>query len=304
MLGLKGYIFEAPRVDSIKNLHIQNFRLLWNQLTGILTIFSFLPSTAEDHALIINYPLLAGFQECTVPVFCKYDEIKFDDNLSTLLGDVPGTTPKISKRLRPNARKSCNPGIRATRTTPKLFVLFFIPTTLVHSAHLQVSAAPNKTWTIATVSATNPVPAERTRDCVCEINCNDCAKVYIGQTARELHTRIGEHKRRSNKPPRIAEEYQTLVKDSAMVVHALDTEHRIDLENVEVLRRGLRFTPQRLIAEAVEITKHHSVNRIEDVELASEWKAVLDYVLPPLLSHPIRNSLDFCLPNILTWRHK
>ncbi|KER33985.1 LOW QUALITY PROTEIN: hypothetical protein T265_12469 [Opisthorchis viverrini] len=121
------------------------------------------------------------------------------------------------------------------------------------------------------VQLKDPLAAERTRDCVYKINCNDCAKVYIGQAAKELHTRIGEHKRSINKPPRNAEEYQTLVKDSAMAVHTLETGHRIDLENVEVLRRRMRFTPQRLIAEAVEITKHHSVNRIEGVELASEF---------------------------------
>ncbi|GAA50763.1 hypothetical protein CLF_105016 [Clonorchis sinensis] len=49
-----------------------------------------------------------------------------------------------------------------------------------------------------------------------------------------------------------------------MAVHALDTGRTIDLDNVEVLRQRLRFTPQRLIAEAVEITKHYSVNRIEE----------------------------------------
>ncbi|KER26356.1 hypothetical protein T265_06401 [Opisthorchis viverrini] len=51
--------------------------------------------------------------------------------------------------------------------------------------------------------------------------------------------------------------------------------HRIDLENVEVLRRGLRFTPHRLTAEAVEITRHYSVNRMEGAELPTVWKAVL-----------------------------
>ncbi|KER27439.1 hypothetical protein T265_13803, partial [Opisthorchis viverrini] len=99
-------------------------------------------------------------------------------------------------------------------------------------------------------------------------NYNGCTKVYIGQTARELHTRIVEHKRSINKPPRNAEEYQMLVKDSAMVVHALDTVYRTDLENVEVLRRGLRFTPQRLIVETVEITKHHGANRMEGYSAA------------------------------------
>ncbi|GAA48808.1 hypothetical protein CLF_102061 [Clonorchis sinensis] len=114
------------------------------------------------------------------------------------------------------------------------------------------------------------------RNCVYRIKCNDCTKVYIGQTARELHTRIGEHKRSINRPPRNIDEYQAIVNDSAMAGHALDTGHRIDLENVDILRRGLKFTPQRLVTEAMEIAKHPSVNRIEGVELASVWRAVLD----------------------------
>ncbi|KAG5446663.1 hypothetical protein CSKR_112980 [Clonorchis sinensis] len=68
---------------------------------------------------------------------------------------------------------------------------------------------------------------ERTRDCVRKINCNDCTKVYIGQTARELHARIGEHKMRIIKTRKYAEEYQGLDKHSEMV---LNTRHRIDLE--------------------------------------------------------------------------
>ncbi|GAA56004.1 hypothetical protein CLF_109602 [Clonorchis sinensis] len=109
-----------------------------------------------------------------------------------------------------------------------------------------------------------------------KIKCSDCIKVYIGQTARELHSRIGEHKRKINKPPRNADEYRELSKDSAIAEHALDTGHKIDLENVEVLRRGLRSTSQRLMAEAVEIAKHPSVNRIEGAELARVWRTVLD----------------------------
>ncbi|GAA51242.1 hypothetical protein CLF_105761 [Clonorchis sinensis] len=147
---------------------------------------------------------------------------------------------------------------------------------VLNSANIRVAFQKGKTLCSVLVRSKEPLPVERTRDCVYKINCNNCTKVYIGQTARELHTRIGEHKRRINKPPKNAIEYQMLVKDSAMVVHALDTGHTIDLDNVEVLRQGLRFTPQRLIAEAVENIKHHSVNRIEGVELASIWKAVFD----------------------------
>ncbi|GAA49176.1 reverse transcriptase [Clonorchis sinensis] len=97
----------------------------------------------------------------------------------------------------------------------------------------------------------------------------NCTEVYVEQTARERHSRIGEHRRKINRPLRNADEYRALVKDSTIAEHVLDTGHKTDLENVEVLRRGLRFTSQRPMAEAVEISKPFSVNRIEGVELAS-----------------------------------
>ncbi|GAA49827.1 hypothetical protein CLF_103649 [Clonorchis sinensis] len=67
-----------------------------------------------------------------------------------------------------------------------------------------------------------------------------------------------------------------LIKDSAMTIHVADTGYRIDVENMKVLKRELRFTPHPLIEEAVEITENYSVNKIDGVKLASLWKAVLD----------------------------
>ncbi|GAA50220.1 phospholipid-translocating ATPase [Clonorchis sinensis] len=151
----------------------------------------------------------------------------------------------------------------------------------LHSGRLiritkRVGFQKGNTLRSALVQLKDRLPASRTRDCVYKIKCSDCIKVYMGQTARELHIRIGEHNRKINKPPRNADEYRALLKDSAIAEHALDTGHKIDLENVEVLRRGLRSTSQRLMAEAVEIAKHPSVNRIEGVELARVWRTVLD----------------------------
>ncbi|KER28028.1 hypothetical protein T265_05073 [Opisthorchis viverrini] len=90
------------------------------------------------------------------------------------------------------------------------------------------------------------------------------------------------------RPPRNADEYQALLKDSAIAEHALDTGHKIDLENVEVLRRGLRSTSHRLIAEAVEIAKHPSVNRMKGVELAS----VITYEDGTVLASDLSALLD------------
>ncbi|KER33989.1 hypothetical protein T265_00191 [Opisthorchis viverrini] len=158
---------------------------------------------------------------------------------------------------------------------------------LLNLANIRVAFQKGKTLRSVLAQLKDPLPVERAGDCVYKINCNECA-VCIGQTVRELHTRIDEHKRRIKEPTRNAEECQKLVNGPAMVVHALDTGHRMDLENVEVLRRGLRFTPQRLIAEAVEITNHHSVNRIEGVELVSpqtNHRSCPNVALLQLLNH-------------------
>ncbi|KER32089.1 hypothetical protein T265_01718 [Opisthorchis viverrini] len=124
------------------------------------------------------------------------------------------------------------------------------------------------------------LPANRTKDSVYKIKCNDCTKVYIGQTARELHIRIEGYIRKTNRPPRNADEYQALLKDSAIAEHALDT--------------GLRFTSQRLMAEAVEIAKHPSVNRMEGVELASDLIEIFNINIPykPRKSEVIRRILN------------
>ncbi|KER19118.1 hypothetical protein T265_11997 [Opisthorchis viverrini] len=94
---------------------------------------------------------------------------------------------------------------------------------LLNLANIRVAFQKGKTLLSVLVQLKDPLPAERTSDCVYKINCNDCAEVYIGQTARELHTRIGEHKRRINKPPRDAEN-QTLIKDPAMALEEADTD--------------------------------------------------------------------------------
>ncbi|GAA50130.1 hypothetical protein CLF_104102, partial [Clonorchis sinensis] len=88
----------------------------------------------------------------------------------------------------------------------------------------------------------------------------------LRQHGSKPHTRIGEHRRKIDRSPRKADEYRTLLKDSAIAEIALDTGQKIDVENVGVLREGLRFTSQRLMIEVVEIAKHLSINRIEGVE--------------------------------------
>lgn len=58
-----------------------------------------------------------------------------------------------------------------------------------------------------------------------KLNCQDCDKIYIGQTRREIRTRFNEHVADCSKP---------LNPDSAMAFHCLTENHRI--KDVELLK--------------------------------------------------------------------
>ncbi|CAH8627121.1 unnamed protein product [Dicrocoelium dendriticum] len=147
---------------------------------------------------------------------------------------------------------------------------------VLNKEKIRVVFQKGRTLRSTLVHLKDTLPLDRTTNCIYKIPCKDCTQVYIGQTARELRTRISEHRRHISRPPRNELEYGALLRDSAIAMHALDTGHKIDFENVEVIRRGLRSAKQRLIAEAIEITKaNNCVNRIDGVGLSSAWRPVL-----------------------------
>ena len=147
---------------------------------------------------------------------------------------------------------------------------------ILNNANVRVVFSKGRTLRSALVQLKDPVPIDQISNCVYKISCGDCPAEYIGQTAREFHTRLAEHKRRIKKPVRNELDYQTLLHDSAIAGHALDTGHNIDLTNAKVLGRGFRSTQHRLAAEAVEIMKSDSaVNRMDGTELSGIWRPVL-----------------------------
>ena len=97
---------------------------------------------------------------------------------------------------------------------------------------------------VKTLSSILPKPKDKfdrdsTTCVVYKIKCRDCSAVYIGQTARALKTKIRENSQgiaRSDK-------------DSLLVEHHLQTQHNIDLDNVQIIDRSEQWS-QRLILEA------------------------------------------------------
>jgi len=107
---------------------------------------------------------------------------------------------------------------------------------------------------------------------VYKISCQDCDAFYIGQTKRQLGTRIKEHasdiNKKSGSPSVISE-------------HRLNFKDEFNWDNIEIIDNE-RSYPKRLISEMVHIKKQlNGLNKQSDTDLLPiSYTSILD-LLPP-----------------------
>jgi hypothetical protein len=122
----------------------------------------------------------------------------------------------------------------------------------------------------------DPQPRGEQVNCVYMLHCNDCESCYVGQTARQLNVRVKEHERCCKKQPRNAEQLERLERDSAIAVHALLTDHRVDFEQPKILKHGFRTYKERLLTEALLFNcTPYVVNRSDGSDLSAIWQSIL-----------------------------
>ena len=87
---------------------------------------------------------------------------------------------------------------------------------------------------------------------VSQVPCSDCNFVYIGQTKRDLKSRLAEHKLAiKNQEP----------EKSALCEHYMRFDHLIDWNNSKILKTEAHYS-KRLTSEAWFINSHpHVMNR-------------------------------------------
>jgi len=105
----------------------------------------------------------------------------------------------------------------------------------------------------------DPLPYMQNSNVVYKITCSDCQASYIGQTKRQLGTRIKEHKQKINNKKT----------DSLAVIteHIFNTNHKIDWDNTKILDRETNYN-KRLISECIHIKRHaHNINKKTDTDL-------------------------------------
>ena len=94
---------------------------------------------------------------------------------------------------------------------------------------------------------------EQKRGLVYQISCRDCNAVFVGETGRSVGTRKREH----------VDAIKTFnIKKSALSQHGMDFDHRIDWDNVKILKLE-SHAYRRRVAESLLINqKARSLNVI------------------------------------------
>jgi len=101
------------------------------------------------------------------------------------------------------------------------------------------------------------LPTQSQKNVVYKLACKDCDATYVGQTSRQLKTRIAEHS------SHIRRNTNT---HSVIIQHRIEETHEFDWENVKVLDRE-RFLSKRLISEMMHIRlQKNSLNLQSDTK--------------------------------------
>ena len=115
-------------------------------------------------------------------------------------------------------------------------------------------------------SPKDPLDVNKITGIIYQVPCHDCPFVYIGQTKRDLQSRLSEHKR--------AIKYQRPEK-SALCEHSITLDHIIDWNEATILSTEKDCT-KRLFAESWLINKSSNViNRNDGNTVPSVYKKLL-----------------------------
>ena len=90
-----------------------------------------------------------------------------------------------------------------------------------------MALSPHHTLSSLFCKPKDAINFEQKRGLVYQISCRDCNAVYVGETGRSVRTRQREH----------ADAVKTFnTEKSALSRHVMDLNHRIDWDNVKILK--------------------------------------------------------------------
>ncbi len=95
----------------------------------------------------------------------------------------------------------------------------------------------------------DPILKNKASQLVYKLSCQDCTTVDIGETSKSVVDRMKDHSRLTKRHPKNNEERTKLERSSAIVLHVLETEHHVDVDNPEILRKYWPIYRHRINAE-------------------------------------------------------
>lgn len=117
-------------------------------------------------------------------------------------------------------------------------------------------------------SGKDKLPLENRSNVVYKIPCDDCNGVYIGQTYRQLRTRVKEHKYNIK---------EDVSRHTALTKHVTNHNHSFGYDNISILDEEPR-SYKRLLLEMCNIVGHsNSVNLRQDIQhLSNIYSSAVD----------------------------
>ena len=129
-----------------------------------------------------------------------------------------------------------------------------------HHNHLIGYRCINKLNNIVKVHK-DTVQRTENNNVVYRIACNNCDATYVGQSKRQLKTRIKEHRTNINSDPD---------KHSVVSNHVINYNHSFDWEHVMILDKEVNYH-KRLVSEMIFIKEQRSgINLMRDTELLNK----------------------------------
>jgi hypothetical protein len=178
---------------------------------------------------------------------------------------------EIKRRLKHLSTKKFNKSntnntidINTTNTNIKYFVIPYI-----ESISDKVASAIKRPDTLVGYRCikklNNFIKVQKDRnDCpknsnvIYKLNCNDCDATYVGQTKRQLGTRLKEHKNNIKLDS---------AKHSVVTEHILNEQHTFDWDNTKIMDHEKNYH-KRLISEMIHIKEQkNGLNLNKDTEL-------------------------------------
>ena len=132
-------------------------------------------------------------------------------------------------------------------------------------ANIRTTFRPCYTLKQHLVKPKDPVSPEKKSNVVYSVPCKSCSAVYVGQTSRQLSTRLKEHKRAVRSPDFNA---------SVLAEHAWNQHHPIDWDEATVLTSESNFQ-RRLTLELWYIHKSHQTLNRENGGLPVEYTLLM-----------------------------